>query len=190
MPHPTGTHLGGIRTVEDLRLRCRVDEDTGCWHWGLSISQGAPKVHLVTPDTGVYRIMRGRRAALYLQRGHDLRPQRYAFARPSCTSIDCVNPEHCRSGSRAQHGAWLRASGRVKDLPTKAAAARRGWDKRGRKITPEQAAEIRISDESAYAIAARLGLSHYAVWSVRAGHTHKPAAPGRDVFTWAQAAPR
>ena len=27
MPHPHGAHLGGIRTLEDLRLRCRLDDE-------------------------------------------------------------------------------------------------------------------------------------------------------------------
>lgn len=184
MSHAPGAYLGGIRTVHDLMLRCRVDKDTGCWHWRLSCVQGAPKVHFVTPDTGRRVGFRGRRAALYLAAGVDLRPGHVAFAKMKCTSLDCVNPEHCRSGTRIQQGEHIRRTGIHMGLPAKAAASRRGWDGR-RKITPEMAAEIRSSQEPQLPLARRLGVSEYAVWCCRVGKTHRPDIRGASAFTWA-----
>ncbi|RYE04906.1 MAG: hypothetical protein EOP33_08185 [Rickettsiaceae bacterium] len=41
----------GIVTIEDLRQRCRVDEDTGCWQYGKATrSNHAPGVRLNALD--------------------------------------------------------------------------------------------------------------------------------------------
>ena len=105
MSHPHGTYLGGIRNLDDLRLRCVVDEDTGCWHWRLSKCDGVPKVHVTHPALPrPGHIMRGRRAALLLARGRDLPAGHVAYARLTCQSADCVNPSHCQSGDRHAHG--------------------------------------------------------------------------------------
>ena len=188
MTHKIGTDLGGIRTVEDLKKRCRVDEDTGCWHWTLALCRGVPKVHFRAPDTGICRRARGRRAALYLRRGTDLPDGHIAFARLQCKSADCVNPEHCRSDTKARWGEWLTKSGKVKGLPSKYVGSRKGWDTRGRKLTPEMVAEIRSSAEPHHIVGKRLGVSGYAVWSVRVGLTHRQHMPGASVFGWRPAA--
>lgn len=181
MAHPSGTYLGGIRTVEDLRQRCRVDDQTGCWHWGLAIVQGMPSVHFLTPDTAKRVKMRGRRAALYLQRGKDLPRGHVAFAQLCCHADDCVNPGHSRSGNRMAHGEWMRKTGAISGLASKAAASLKGWDGR-RKLTPEQVMEIRSSPESNRAIGKRLGVSEFCIWSVRAWKTHKNVGPFAGMF--------
>jgi hypothetical protein len=165
MPHATGTYLGGIRTLEDLRQRCVIDAETGCWHWRLSFSQGSPRVHLQHPAAAGGRLgvaMRGRRAALLLATGSDLPPGHFAFARACCKADDCVNPAHSRSGNRQQHGEWLRKTGKVKNLLTKSLA----------------------SDEPNQALADRLGVSKFVIYQVRNGRTHVGALPGASVFSW------
>lgn len=187
MPHATGTYLGGIRTLEDLRQRCVIDADTGCWHWRLSFSQGSPRVHLQHPAAAGGRLgvaMRGRRAALLLATGSDLLPGHFAFARACCKADDCVNPAHSRSGNRQQHGEWLRKTGKVKNLLTKSLASRRMWDQRGRKVTPAMRDEILASDEPNQALADRLGVSKFVIYQVRNGRTHVGALPGASVFNW------
>lgn len=183
MSHPEGAYLGGIRTVECLRARCVVDEDTGCWHWRMAMVQGAPKVHFLAPDTGMKTHARGRRAALYLMRGKDLPAGMHAFARLQCKSDDCVNPAHTRMGTREQHGAWLRATGKHKGLPSKMAAARKRWAGK-RVLTPEMVAEIRSSDLSTYKLAAKIGVAQYTIWSCRVGRSHKTEIRGASVFSW------
>jgi hypothetical protein len=186
MPCKLGDYLGGIRTVEDLRQRCRIDSETDCWHWSLAMVQGAPTVHFVAPDTGARTKMRGRRAALYLSTGQDIPAGHVAFARLKCRSADCVNPAHCTSGDRHHHGAWITAAG-VHQWPDakakRSAASRKAWDKRGRKITQEQAHLIRTSDEDTHSLAKQLGRSQFAVWSVRAGKTHREHLAQASVFT-------
>lgn len=184
MPHPVGTYLGGIRTVEDLKARCTVDDITECWHWSLSIHAGAPRVTFMAPDTKQYVKTRGRKAALYLERGVDMPKGHVAYAKMCCKSTDCCNPEHSRSGTKKQWGDWLAQSGAVKGLPSKCAGARKAWDKRGRTLTPEMVAEIRRSNEPDEAIGARFGVTGYAVWSVRRGLTHSSGMNGSSVFGW------
>jgi hypothetical protein len=185
MPHAPGTYLGGIRTLEDLRERCVIDADTGCWHWRMAITQGAPRVHLQHPQDGRKVTMRGRRAALLLATGRDLPRGHTAYARHCCQADDCVNPEHSRSGNRREHGQWLTKSGKVKNLLGKRAASRRGWDTRGRKVTPEMRQDILNStDEPWQALADRLGVSKFVIYQVRKGLTHSAALPGASVFNW------
>ena len=183
MTHKTGAYLGGIRSVECLRQRSRMDADTGCWHWGLAVVQASPKVHFVAPDTGVTVSMRGRRAALYLLRGADLPVGQVAFAASRCHSTDCVNPEHATHGDRIAHGQWLRRTGVTVGLASKCAASRRGWEHR-RKLTPEAVADIRSSADSNKALAARHGVSQFAVWSARVGKSHRATVAGSSVFVW------
>ena len=186
MPTKTGDYLGGIRTVEDLRIRCVVDAETECWHWRLAMVQGSPKVHFVAPDGSGRRTMCGRRAALYLHRGIDIPRGHVAFAKLMCRSADCVNPEHSTSGDRHAHGAWITAAG-VHNWPDakakRSAASRKAWDKRGRKLTAADVQQIRASSESAAKIAGRIGVSQFAVWAARVGNTHRPHLPQASVFT-------
>ena len=184
MPHQHGADLGGIRTLEDLRVRCVMDEETGCWHWRMSMSQGRPRVHIMHPVSHEGVNMRGRRAALVLATGQDLPPLHFAFARLCCTSDDCCNPDHARSGNREAHGEWLRKSGKVKGLPSKMAASRRTWDKRGRKITAAMRQEILHSNESQISLARKFGVSNFVIWQVRQGLTHRKLAAGASVFVW------
>lgn len=169
MPHKPGTHLNGIRTVADLMDRCRVDPDTGCWHLALCFSQGAPRVVMPHPTTGKLTHVRGRRAALLLQRGRDLPPGHQAWRRECCESADCVNPAHARSGPRDQYAAWVKRSGLHKNNPKRALAMKRLWENRPRVLNADMRREIIESTQTTYALAAKFGCSQYAVWRVRAG---------------------
>lgn len=188
MTHEIGAYLGGIRTVEDMRQRCRMNEVTGCWHWGMACDGATPMVHYVGKD-GVRRKQRGRRAALHLQRGVDLAPGQVAFAVDECRSLDCVNPSHCRSGSRDDHGEWLARSGLAKNLPAKIAANRAIHAKR-RKLQPEMVTEIRSSPLTNKQLAQKFGVTEYPIWAARNGVSHRSidSAPNSSVFAWRPAA--
>lgn len=173
-----GTYLGGVRTVEDLLQRSRVDEETGCWRWGLSKLDGAAVVHFVDAD-GVRRKSRGRRAAAILSGKHI--PKGHTVFKPlRCTHDDCVNPDHAAVGTRAQEGAAIAKSGRWKNLPTKIAATQVLADAR-RKLTPEAVHDIRTSGLSQVKLAEKHGVSQYCIWSVKTLRTHKPK--GFSVFS-------
>jgi hypothetical protein len=188
MPHERGAYLGGIRTVADLRARCRVDDDTGCWHWSMGFSQGSPRIHLALD--GRNTAMRGRRAALLLARGKDVRPGLVVFARLQCRSADCVNPAHCRAGTRQQHGEWQRLSGTGR-TPAKQVGAVKGWTVRPRRFTPEQVHRIRNGSESVAALAREFGVAMNSIHQVRTFKTYRTVraeVPGASVFSWRPAA--
>lgn len=182
MSHEPGARLGGIRTIEDLKLRCVVDEITGCWRWTLARTDGAPKVHFVAPDGSGRRCDKGPRAALFLSRGTPVKAGHVAWA--NCGEADCVNPQHARSGTKTEWGAWLSRSGKVKNLASKCAGSRKAWDKRGRKITPEILAYIVRSDKSDAKLSAELGISGFAIWSARTRRSHVETMQGSSVFAW------
>ncbi len=182
MVHAVGTYLGGIRTLDDLRARCVVDDITGCWLWSMALAEGGqPHVHYLCPDTGRKLTGKGRRVALLLA-GVQVKPTEVAFARAVCAEPTCCNPEHARAVTKKQWGHALSLSGKVKNLPSKCAAARRAWDTRGRRITPAMAAEIRGSAAPVRELAARFAVSEFAVWSCRARRTHLQGMPGSSVF--------
>lgn len=178
-----GTNCGGIRALRDLKDRCFVDYDTGCWHWRMGMSQGAPRVHFITPDTGERVTQRGRRAALYLCRGCDLRSGHVASPK-DCNSDDCVNPAHCQSLGRKAHGALVREKGWLRNLPQMIKANRQIARSKLAKITIEQAREIRESDEPISVLMKRYGLTRFPVSQIKLGKAWKEDASGSSIFNW------
>ncbi len=179
MGQKVGAYLGGIRTVEDLRQRSHVDDETGCWHWSLAMNGNSPKVWFCL--NGKRSCMRGRRAALSILNGENLPRELVAFAIKACHSDDCVNPGHSRVGDRKAAGKALAKSGRVKGLSAKIRAARATGSKRC-KFSPEIVAEIRSSIEPTAQIAKRLGVAQNTVHQCRVGNSYKPS--GNSVFSW------
>ena len=184
MPHKPGTILNGIRTVEDMRTRCVIDEETGCWNWTLACCAGVPKLHYRDPVTGAPKTGKGRRVALILATGKQPPKNRIAYAKSCCTSVLCVNPDHARLGTKAAWGEWLSKSGLVKNLPSKSAAARRAWDTRGRKLDADAVRDILHSEETHEALGQKYGVSGYAVWSVKNRRCHVESMAGSSVWTW------
>jgi len=178
--HQEGAYLGGIRSVEDLRLRCRIDSDTGCWHWSLSITQGSPKVHFVLD--GMRMAARGRRAAVLLS-GRPIPKDHIAFAAKHCKSDDCVNPEHAVCSNVANHRTRLKILGLCKS-PAKTAAALRTARTKLSKLSLEKAREIRASDETYVALGKRYGVAPSCIGSVKRGEAWKETMSAASVFTW------
>jgi hypothetical protein len=181
MSHAEGTYLGGIRTIEDLRIRCRLDDETGCWHWGMAMVQGNPKVHFVLD--GRRLSTRGRKAALLLA-GKEIKPGHVVFATRSCKSDDCVNPAHARSADRANHGSYLKATGKAIS-PAKTAAARKTVLAKLAKITMEDARAIRNSRDPQAKLAEKYGIAQSAIWSIKNNRAWRELAPQASVFAWA-----
>jgi hypothetical protein len=178
-----GDYLGGVRDLEDLRQRCRIDEDKGCWLWGMSCDKndGAPMVWVRRADGSQVK-MRGRMAAMYLSYGRPLPPKHRAFPLwDCCQSKTCVNPGHTTSGTIAEWGDYIRRSGQGKSI-VKAAANRLTARTRLAKITMDDAREIRGSNESTYALARKYGIAQSAIWNIQRGRTWREAVRGASVF--------
>jgi hypothetical protein len=138
----------------------------------------------MNPDTGRLVKMRGRRAALVLSRGVNLPKGHTAFAKACCQSFDCVNPDHARSGTRAEEGKAHAAAGLTKPTFRKRQAIHATCEKR-RKLTPEQVRAIRSGGKPDYVWAQELGVAPFTVWSARHGRSYKHVAVAvPSVFEW------
>lgn len=185
MSHAHGTYLGGVVSVECLRSRSVVDGDTGCWHWRQSTFPcGCPSVRLV----GSASKMRGRRAALWLASGGEL-PLRghLVWARDGCKSVDCVNPEHATSGTKAQWGRVISKRGVYhEDRARRAASAKRVAVERGiTKIPDADLPAIRASEEPSKAVADRYGVHAGTINAIRRGAYRRSSKVGAvSVFAW------
>jgi hypothetical protein len=184
MSFRSGTYLGGIRDLEDLRLRCRIDADTGCWHWSLALDRGQAKVHFVTPDSGRYVCTRGPRAALYLALGRDLPAGHRAWHHVRCTSADCVNPGHCVSGDRERYGEHIRATGQLRGLPQTLAANTRTARAKFAKLTEAQVRQIRLAEGTQEQIAERFGVSRARIGAIRRGEGWRDVLTNASVFSF------
>ena len=173
-----GQHIDGIRTLEDLRGRCVIDEITGCWH--LRTPRGKPQPKGET----AYVWLHGRgmttclRAFWELSHGAPVPGGRIAFR--TCGSYDCVC--HLRVGTRSEYGVFCAKSGRLKMTPQRLAKAKAASSKRT-KITDEQVQWILGSDVTERAAAKALGCSASLIGHIRAGRKRRPSLPA-SVFDW------
>lgn len=159
--------IAGIRSLEDLRIRCRIDEVTACWNWGMAVQTyggqraGEPRVWLASEN----RCVNGKRAALILA---GRAPKRGQVTYGTCTNWRCVNPEHIEAGTHAERGAFQAASGRLQNNPARIAAITRNSRTRSR-ITEELAQWARESDQTCADVAAALGVGLSVVSRIRRG---------------------
>lgn len=181
MAHKHGTDLGGINSVARIKERCRIDPITGCWHWALSLSDGLPHMHVHCPETGKVVKMKGRRASLTLRGGKLLPSGWVAFRAPHCDSADCVNPDHCLAGPPSEYGKAMQELGLWRDKPNRIAANLQ-INRRRRKLTMEQAREIRASSLSTPALAKVYGVTKTTVRDIQLGKRYRDAARGASVF--------
>jgi len=179
MPHETGAYLGGIRTLEGLRIRCRMCEESGCWIWGMAMVQGSPKVH-ITID-GVSRGGRGRWAAKSLEAGAFVERGLVVYA--ACKDRRCVNPAHARVGTQSQAKRAAAKRGAYKTAAKMASFIRIAAKRR--KLTDQDVRDIRASQESTTELMKRYPVSRNHINSVRAGRLRRDLTmPIASVFAW------
>lgn len=96
------TAVKGIRTLEDLRIRCVVSATTGCWLYPSSISDDGlprcaipPHVDGITTDKWITTTVR---KAGWLLEGNRLRKGQRMYA--GCPERECCNPDHTLCSSQ------------------------------------------------------------------------------------------
>jgi hypothetical protein len=174
MTLPTGTNLGGIRTLEDLRQRCRIDEINGCWHFGRALREStrAPCVRLPALD---HEMVSLGVAIGFLTTGK--RPAKGTMWHITCGTRLCANPEHRKAGTRATQ---MQACGYK---PTPKTVARIARTKRSKSsLSEEDIAAIRASDAPLSELAERYGKSMAQISRIRLGQLWRPLQ-GASVFT-------
>lgn len=173
-----------IRTLQDLRGRCVIDE-AGCWVWKWSVIQGtkAPQARY----NG--RATTARRVALDLI-GKPAGRGLFVVCRKGCDEL-CVNPYHLLALNGSDYVRHLAAVGVLETPAHKAArvACTRGRDTT--KLTRDGAESIRhrvASGEDRGALAAEFGVTRAHVNRVVRGVNWAPAQEvrGSSVFAWCQ----
>lgn len=191
----------GVRTLEDLRLRCWVDPQTGCWLWRYAVcssggGRGQPRSRVWMPDApgnGKAMAMTAARAA-WLLSGRTLPPGGVVWrTRPRCDAL-CICPHHGSGGTRQQMHAAMVADGRLKGDPRRAvvnAINRRAMMVPAEKVRLAEA--MFASGAMQKAVCAALGLSVNSAAKIRKGlHPNSSAAQhvvaNASVFAWSAAA--
>lgn len=177
-----GDNLGGIRTLEDLRVRCWINPETGCWEWRGAMQRTPdrnpePRVWLanerVTSTIG--------RAAWNLAGKRKL-PSGYTVWR-TCRCESCGNPEHLRSGTKAQWGAWMAAKGGLKGDAARRLKNRQSKIDNGQaKITAEIARWVIESPQTLIDAAWGASIAKSTASRIRRGESWQPLMPAASVF--------
>lgn len=178
-----GAYMGGVRTIEDIRRRCTVDDDTGCWHWRLAMNCNAPHIHFNL--AGSVHTMRGRRAVKAIEAGAPINPKLSCIGLDTCDA-NCVAPDHIKTVTRYAVGQQIRRLGKCKTIRKRAGGLKQVAGKR--KLTVAQVVEIRSSDETQRSLALKFGVTQYTVWAARTGKTFRDGVANNSVFNWRPAA--
>lgn len=180
MSHAQGTRLDGITTIDDLRERCVIDEDSGCWHLRSARGRALPKNqrHVIWVH-GQGHVTATRAAWLLSHPGRTL-PARWCCYR-RCESYDCVCPDHVIGGTRKMWGVHMAKTGKAV-TPARTHAARTGrrstW-----KLTPELKQWLIESPQSGSEVAHALGITQGRANVIRATErANRAAMPATSVF--------
>lgn len=115
--NPRARRIGpGVYRLSDIRDRCRIDRETGCWLWSMAVSTGGRPHSSLTPRVSLpkgvlsaaHRTVSVPRVS-WLMSGRTLEPGHVVWRTCGCEL--CVNPDHLMAGTKAEEGAWTRESG-------------------------------------------------------------------------------
>lgn len=156
-----------MRTVDEIKGRCRVTED-GHWLWAGSVRPcGSPNIY--APDYthgGRMAVQYGYRAMWHCMTGKPIPKGHRVFS--VCEEKSCVCPDHLVLLTCAEMGARVRKSGAMKNQTKRILANRKNAMKLA-KMTPEILAYIRNSDETGVALAKELGVCDSVISKARRG---------------------
>lgn len=155
--------------LEDVRQRCFINEETGCWEWRGALSDGKwPRIHApnLSIEGGKFMVQTGRRAVWQLSTGKAI-PKGYRVY-GTCQCNLCLNPGHMKCGTTAELGRLSQRMGRFKNSPRRIAANRKIGRERS-VFTPEILAELQLTTETSTAIAKRMGVAVQTISKARNG---------------------
>lgn len=147
--HQSRVGLGGIRSLEDIRQRCVVEDGTGCWLWKGAVAGTTPSMRIAALEASVGAGV----AICFFTTGR--RPEHGVVWHRTCTTQLCVCPAHRQAGTRKtqmafQEGIAIRPAHRARIAATKRARSR---------LTVELVEHIRSSEATGIAVAREVGIS-------------------------------
>ena len=144
---------GRSRRSVDERFWAQVEKSDECWLWnGLILSNGYGQIKTPLGKKSVHRL------SWEMHRGPIPRGM---FVCHRCDVRECVNPDHLFLGTAADNNRDMRE--KLRHV--------RGDRVRGSRLTPQQAAEIRASDEPRSVLAERYGVSGTSIRNIKARKT-------------------
>ena len=179
LPAEPHRYNGGIRTLEDLRGRCKIDDITGCWNWGMGCDgNGRPSVWM--PD--LHRRTSLGVAICWIKTGK--LPAPGVVWHLTCRNMLCANPAHRKVGTRSTQMLAAKVT-RTPLTRARISANRRG----GSKLKPEQFEDIRSGGKLLREICEQHGISMSYASLIRSGKDRQPvSAPGSSIFSMARRA--
>lgn len=178
----------GITSLKDLKDRCVVDPDSGCWSWrGAVTGAGIPCASVPVGVLGNTKreVMPAYKLAWALA-GKSLPPKGEALMRcTGCRDPLCISPDHRKKGTRALINRTASARGSycspLRDEKLWAARTKQA-------ISPEKVRELEIllsNGATARAAAAAVGCHPDVAVKVRDGvHVHQRRTGASSIFTW------
>ncbi len=180
----------GVQSLDDMRDRCVIDSETGCWSWSMykipARGGFVPAVWVPAGVLGAGGIKTTAIRAAWLFSGRKVRDGHIVWR--CCGNKLCINPEHCRSTSKAAHGRWIAEQGHTRG-PHRRAASRRASMPRA--ASPELIAAIEADIAAGVRridILAQRKTSNYVYYRVlNRQHPHQQGGlvPGASVFAMA-----
>ena len=172
-----GLRSDGIRTWDDLRDRCKIDDDTLCWIWqGGRQSNGQPSMWIpALRKSSVMSVL-----VAYLKTGQPPVKGRVWYAR--CGRPDCCNPQHRSLGTKSDQ---MRALKLVRDPLLKARISRTKLAQGKCKVPAEDLARIQAERPLLSEIMAQYGVSQSYASVLRNGKAGPRQAAARMSSVWA-----
>jgi hypothetical protein len=143
-----------IHTIKSLKER--TIDDAGCWIWQGYLGNRIPSIYHDGKMVPVRKLM-----ATLLEKHM---PKR-CFIHTTCEHSHCVNPEHFKFYTEAQHMSLLLKKSHLS--PTRAASVQRYKRAHNAKLSEAIAQEIRLSDESNASLARKYGVNKTIISRVR-----------------------
>ena len=165
------TKRDGIRDLQGIMDRCRVDEFTGCWVWAMGgDGSGRPSLWLPALER---RVSLGV-AICVLRTGKPPAPG--VVWHCTCSTPNCANPKHRAPGTRSSQ---MKAAKLQRDALTRARIAQ--GKRAASELSDTACAEIRASAEPLRIVADRHGISTSHASKIRRGELRQPV--GFSIFT-------
>lgn len=143
-----------IHTIKSLKAK--TIDDAGCWIWQGYYANKSPNVSHAGQMVSVRRLFLDLLGKTYSPK---------AFMSASCEDHRCVNPEHIKIHTHAQHMARLLKQSHKS--PTRKANVQKYKRQHEAKINIDIAREIRLSDETGPVLAQRYGINRSLISRIR-----------------------
>jgi hypothetical protein len=163
----------GIRTMSDIRDRCRLVDDH--WIWAGAKSGGKPRIWAADLNReGKMSALFGARAVWQIKRGKPIPAGGCVFV--TCGEPTCVNPDHIVCRTAKQQGAAIAKSGAYKNQP-KRIAANRAINKARTNVKPELLSIVLDMSKTGRQVVAETGICRSTVSRIRTAKAPVIAGP-------------